>query len=93
MADDAWVHHGARTYSLGRRSESRSLLHGGIPGVVVGGVEGDVVFVAGGFASGDDGLGVRADWMAELPGSAFDNALNFLGDDDGLRRVSELAAK
>src|SRR5487761_2363699 len=65
------------------------LLHSAVPGVVVGAVEGDVVFVACGFPMVEKFLSARSDWMAELPGFAFDDALNLFSNKERLTRGGE----
>jgi len=49
----------------GPNLQARGLLHGGVPGVVVGALEGDVVFVAGGLAAVEQFLCTRAESMMD----------------------------
>ena len=66
--------------------QARCLLHSGVPRVVVGAVEGDVVFVAGGISMVEKFLSAGSHWMAELPGFALDDALNLFSNEERLTR-------
>src|ERR1035437_5646036 len=80
--------------SFSRADDQASvLLHGGVPGIVVAGMQGDVVFVACGSSLGNRGFRIGPDRMAKLPGSAFDDALDFLGNHDRVGWVPERCAK